>query len=299
MGAALIAATVMAAGAPIAAGQPLQTAGELKAKLERRLEGIAAGLDGVIGYAILDLTSGDRIGRLDRAVFPTASTIKLAIVYELFRQVDEGRVRLDQVLPLDRKSAVGGSGVLFYLGTPSLSVRDYATLMVIVSDNTATNVLIDLLGIDRIAARMSALGLTETKLRRHMMDLPAARRGEENVSTPAEIVRLLEIISKGEGLSASGRDEAVALLKKPKISRLRAGLPPAIDAADKPGELEGVRVDAGLVFAKNRPYIVCAMTTYLKSDADGERANEEVSRAVYEYFSRLGDGLQYGRQIGR
>jgi len=299
MGAALIAATVTAAGAPIAAGQPLQTAGELKAKLERRLEGIAAGLDGVIGYAILDLTSGDRIGRLDRAVFPTASTIKLAIVYELFRQVDEGRVRLDQVLPLDRKSAVGGSGVLFYLGTPSLSVRDYATLMVIVSDNTATNVLIDLLGIDRIAARMSALGLTETKLRRHMMDLPAARRGEENVSTPAEIVRLLEIISKGEGLSASGRDEAVALLKKPKISRLRAGLPPAIDAADKPGELEGVRVDAGLVFAKNRPYIVCAMTTYLKSDADGERANEEVSRAVYEYFSRLGDGLQYGRQIGR
>src|SRR5262249_21666574 len=156
--AALIAATATAAGAPIAAGQPSPTAGELKANLERRLQGIGAGLDGVRGYATPDRTSADRIGRLDRAVFPTASTIKLAIVYELFKQVDEGRVRLDQVLSLDRKSAVGGSGVLFYLGTPSLSIRDYATLMVIVSDNTATNVLIDLLGIDRIAARMAALG---------------------------------------------------------------------------------------------------------------------------------------------
>jgi beta-lactamase class A len=299
LSAACLAMGISAGGVRGAAAQPSQTAGELKAKLERRLEAVAAGLDGVMGYAILDPTSGDRIGRLDRAVFPTASTIKLAVVYELFRQVDEGKVRLDQTLPLDRAKAVGGSGVLFYLGTPALSIRDYATLMVIVSDNTATNVLIDVLGIDKIAARMSALGLSETKLRRHMMDLSAARRGDENVSTPAEIVRLLEIIWKGEGLSAAGRDEALTLLKKPKISRLRAGLPPAVDAADKPGELEGVRVDAGVVFARNRPYIVCAMTTYLKNDADGERANEDVSRAAYEYFSRIGEGLQYGRQIGR
>jgi beta-lactamase class A len=283
----------------VAVAQAPATAAELRAKLERRLEGIAAALDGVMGYAIVDLTSGDRIGHLDRAVFPTASTIKLAIVYELFKQVDEGRIRLDQTIPLDRATAVGGSGVLFQLGAPTLSVRDYATLMVIVSDNTATNVLIDRLGMDRIAARLRTLGLTETKLRRHMIDLAAARRGDENVSTPAEIVRLIEIIWKGEGLSPAARDEAVALLKKPKASRLRAGLPPAVEAADKPGELEGVRVDAGLVFVKDRPYIVCAMTTYLKDDTEGERANEEVSRTAYDYFSRLGAGLQYGRQIGR
>src|SRR5262249_41445795 len=146
----------------------------------------------------------------------------------------------------------GGSGVLFELDTPTLSLRDYATLMVIVSDNTATNVLIDVLGMDKIAARMAALGLPGTKLRRRMIDLAAARRGDENVSTPAEIVRLLEIIAKGEGLSSSSRDQALALLKKPKASRLRRALPAGIDAADKPGELEGVRVDAGIVFAKNR-----------------------------------------------
>ena len=70
-------------------------------------------------------------------------------------------------------------------------------------------------------------------------------------------------------------------------------------AANKPGELEGVRVDAGLVFAKNRPYILTVMTTYLKNDADGERAIEDASRAAYDYFSRLGAGGRYGRQIGK
>jgi len=281
------------------AQQASPTVAELRAKFEQRLQQISSRVDGVVGYSVLDLTSGDRIAHLERETFPTASTIKLAIVYELFRQAAEGRIRLDDTIALDRAKAVGGTGVLFQLGTPTLSVRDYATLMVIVSDNTATNVLIDRLGMQNISARMQSLGLGATKLRRHMMDTAAARRGDENVSTPGEIVRLLEIISKGEGLSPSSRDQAMALLKKPKASRLRQGLPPDVEAADKPGELEGVRVDAGIVFAKNRPYILCVMTTYLKDDAQGERAIEEMSRAAYQYFSRIGAGLQYGRQIGR
>src|SRR5438132_6967150 len=291
--------SVLYAAAP--GQQPSATAAELRTKFEHTLADIAAHLDGVMGYVVLDLTSGDRFAHLDREIFPTASTIKLAIVYELFKQVDEGKVRLDQTIVLDRAKAVGGSGVLFELGTPALSVRDYATLMVIVSDNTATNVLIDLLGIDNVSARMNGLGLTATKLRRPMMDVAAARRGDENVSTPDEIVRLLQILygSNAAPHALASRDEAIRLLKKAKASRLRRGLPPAVEAADKPGELEGVRVDAGIVFAKNRPYILCVMTTYLKDDEEGERANERVSRAAYEYFNRLGEGLQYGRQIGR
>ena len=71
------------------------------------------------------------------------------------------------------------------------------------------------------------------------------------------------------------------------------------DAILRALELEGVRVDAGIVFAKNRPYILCVMTTYLKDEAEGERAIEDASRAAYDYFSRLGAGLQYGRQIGK
>ena len=256
-------------------------AADLKARFEKRITEISAHVDGVVGYAIVDLTSGDRIGHLERETFPTASTIKLAIVYELFKQAEEQTINLDETITLDRKKAVGGSGVLFEMGTPTLSIRDYAVLMVTLSDNTATNILIDTLGMDKIAARMRGLGLPGTKLRRHMMDTAAAKRGDENVSTPDEIARLLQAMNKSQ-------PEAIALLKKPKDNRLRKGLPDGVESADKSGELEGVRVDAGVVFAKNRPYVLVVMTTFLKSEAEGERAIEEISRAAYEYFSRLG-----------
>ena len=176
------------------------------------------------------------------------------------------------------------------MGTPTLSIRDYAVLMVTLSDNTATNVLIDRLGMDRIAARMQGLGLDATKLRRHMMDTAAARRGDENVSTPDELVRLLKAMN-------DGMPQAIELLKKPKENRLRKGLPEGVASADKSGELEGVRVDAGIVFAKNRPYALCVMTTFLKDEAEGERAIEAMSRAAYEYFSRLGAGGALGRRL--
>lgn len=281
----------------LTAQAPPPAAADLQARFEQRVKDIAAHVDGVVGYEVLDVTTGQRFGRLEHGEFPTASTIKLAIVYELFKQVDEGRVRLDDPITLDPAKAVGGSGVLYALGAPTLRVRDYATLMVMLSDNTATNVLIDLLGMTNVTARMRSLGLAGTKLRRHMIDLAAAQRGDENVSTPAEIVRLLQILHKGEGLTPAARDAAIALLEKPKESRLRRGLPAGVDTADKPGELEDVRVDAGIVFAKNRPYILCVMTTYLQNEREGERAIEEISRTAYEYFSRIGAGSDYGRKI--
>ena len=278
---------------PVTAQQTPSTTGELRAKFERRLSDISARVDGVVGYQIVDLVSGDRFAHLERESFPTASTIKLTLVYELVKQVDEGRIRLDETLTLDRSKAVGGTGVLVHLGTPTLSIRDYATLMVTLSDNTATNVLIDRLGMENVAKRMQALGLPGTKLRRHMMDTAAARRGDENVSTPDELARLLTAMNGAHGGSDEGAFAmplAIELLKKPKESRLRRGLPPGVAAADKPGELDGVRVDAGVVYAAKRPYVFVVMGTFLKDEAEGERAIEEVSRAAYEYFSRLASG---------
>src|SRR5262245_59923381 len=284
---------VAALGAVTGAAAPAAqspTAAELKAKFERHLAEIAARVNGVVGYEIVDLISGDRVAHLERETFPTASTIKLAVVYELFKQVEERKVRLDETLLCDRARAVGATGVLVEMGTPTLSIRDYAVLMVTLSDNTATNVLIDRLGMDNIAARMQGLGLTGTKLRRHMMDTAAARRGDENVSTPDELARLLRAMNET-------MPDAIALLKKPKENRLRKGLPEGVASADKSGELEGVRVDAGVVYAKNRPYVLCVMTTFLKDEAEGERAIEEISRVAYEYFSRLGAGGVLGRKI--
>jgi beta-lactamase class A len=285
-----VAFLLLAAASASAQTPPLPSA--LRASFEQRVHEIAARVDGVVGYAIVDLTTGERLGHLEHETFPTASAIKLAIVYELFKQVEEQRIDLDEKITLDRRQAVGGAGVLVEMGTPTLSIRDYAALMVMLSDNTATNVLIDRLGMDRIATRMQGLGLAQTKLRRHMMDAAAARRGDENVSTPDELVRLLKAMN-------DNMPKAIELLKKPKENRLRKGLPEGVASADKSGELEGVRVDAGIVFAKNRPYALCVMTTFLKSEAEGEQAIVEISRAAYEYFSRLGAGGALGRRLDR
>ncbi len=275
--------------------QPTQPV--LRAQFADRLDSIAKQLDGVMGYVVVDLTSGERIERLASSPFATASTIKLAILYELFKQADEGRVKLDAPIPLDRAHAVGGSGVLFELTAPTLPLRDYATLMIVLSDNTATNVVIDALGMERVNARMQALGLGDIKLRRRMMDLEAARRGNENVATPAAIAKLLAMIASGEGLTPASKDALLAILKKAKTSPMLQGIPNGVQVASKPGDLDGVRVDAGIVYVPDRPYIFVAMTSWLQKDEDGERAITDASRAAYEYFKRVADSTEYGRRI--
>jgi beta-lactamase class A len=283
------------------AGQaPASPGALLRQQTAARLHAAATRLDGVVGYSIVDLTNGDRFDWQQDLVLPTASTIKLAILYELGIAADAGRVKLGDTRPLDRRRAVPG-GLLYELGTPALSVRDHAVAMAVLSDNTSTNVLIELLGMEAITARMRALGLERTALRRYMIDLEAARRGNENVSTPAEVARLLEAIHRGTGLTPAIRDEVLEILRKEKVppSPLAKGLPGGIEVANKPGELEGVRVDAGIVYAKNRPYVFAAMTSFLLQDESGDRVIEELSRVAYGYFSRLGAGTDYGRQIGR
>lgn len=282
---------------PVAA-QPTDTkAAELRQKLVASLEKTATGLDGVMGYAIVDLTSGDRVERLPSAVFATASTIKLAILYELFKQADEGKLSLDTVRPLDRQQVVGGTGVLGELTAPAMPLRDYATLMVVLSDNTATNVLVDVVGMTNVTARMASLGLKDTKLRRKMIDLAAARRGDENVSTPSEIARLLEILYRGEGLKKESQEALLAILKKSKTTPMRRGIPPGVAVANKPGTLEGVEVDAGIVYLQGRPYVLSVMTTYLTQNAAGEAAITSASQAAFEYFNRLAKSSEYGRSI--
>ena len=270
---------------------------DLRAKLGERLNAIAGSLDGVMGFVIVGLTSDERFERHAHDTFPTASTIKLAILYELFRQTDEGRIQLDAPRTLDRRNAVGGSGVLNEPTTPTLSLRDYATLMVVLSDNTATNVLIDIVGMDNVTTRMASLGLKATKLRRKMIDLEAARRGDENVSTPADLARLLDIIHRGEGLSKGSGESLRAILGKPKASPMRTAIPEDIVVANKPGNLEAVEVDAGIVYVEGRPYIQVVMTTYLKSNAAGDAAIQSASQAAFEYFSRLAKSSDYGRAI--
>jgi len=271
----------------------------LDAKFEVAVRAVEGGLDGVLGIALKDLATGKTFLLNEREVFPQASSIKIAVLLETFKQAEEGRLKLDEFIALEESRKVEGSGVLFHLGRPSLSlsIRDLAVLMVVLSDNTATNILIEKVGLEAVNKRMDALGLPKTRLRRKMMDLQAAAEGRENVSTPLEMMTLLERIWKGSAIGEPYREDLLAILAIPKDSPLRAGVPEGVDVAEKPGELEAVRCDSGIVMLSGRPYVLCVMTTYLKRDADGNQAITAVSRIVYEHISRLARSSGIGRVV--
>src|SRR5213080_719419 len=261
-------------------------------KLETRVEEIATRLDGVMSVAILDLTDGRILLRNADRVFPAASSIKIAILLELYRQDQEARAgakgkgKLDDSYTFDPKDLVEESQIMAGLtpGVTRVTNRDLAQFMVAVSDNAATNILIDRVGRDNVNATLRGLGLTKTMLRRKMMDTAAARRGDENVATPQEMARLLEAIYKEKVLNKQATAELIKQLSTKKESYIPRYLSENIQVANKPGELEGVRNDCGIVFVQNRPFIVSVMTAYDRDEKAAERAISDVALYAYYYF---------------
>jgi beta-lactamase class A len=170
-------------------------------------------------------------------------------------------------------------------------------MMIAVSDNSATNVLIDRVGMDNVNALMDSLGLPHTRLRRKMMDIKAAGEGRENISTPREMMALLEALYRGKVLNKQMTDDFFKMLSTHKESFIPRNIPADVHIANKPGELEGVRNDVGIVFAQNRPYVICVMTTYLHEERAGEEAIAAVSAAAFRMFDRLGRASEYGRVV--
>jgi beta-lactamase class A len=275
-------------------------------KLETRIDEIAARLDGVMGVAILDLMDGRTLSRNADRVFPAASSIKIAILLELYRQDQEahagakGKATLDDVYTFDPKDLVEDSQIMAGLtpGVTRVTNRDLAQFMVAVSDNTAANILIDRVGKDNVNATLHSLGLSKTMLRRKMMDIAAARRGDENVATPQEMVRLLEMIYRDKAWNKELTDELIKRLKTlKKDSYLSYELPADVDLADKPGSLDGVRNDCGIVFARNRPFAISVMTAYDRDEKAAERAISEVALEAYRYFEMRGKTTEFGRVL--
>jgi beta-lactamase class A len=144
---------------------------------------------------------------------------------------------------------------------------------------------------------MDRLSLKQTRLKRKMMDLKAAQEGRENVSTPREMMLLLEAIYQGKVLNKTINEDFFKILSTHKESALLRGLPDSIRAANKPGALEGVRNDVGIIFVPNRPFILCIMTTYLRNEKAGEKTIRDITAVTYAHFDRLGRASPYGRVI--
>src|SRR5260370_28128579 len=261
-------------------------------KLDGHVGEIVERFDGAMGVAILDLTDGRAILKNADRVFPTASSIKIAILLELYHQDQQaragaqGKAKLNDTYTFDSKELVEFSQIMAGLtpGVTRVTNRDLAQFMVAVSDNTAANILIDRVGTDNLNAMVRGIGLTKTMLRRTMMDLAAARRGDENVSTPQEMARLLEAIYKEKLLNKELNAVFVKQLSTLKESYIPHDLPAGVQVANKPGNLQNVRTDSGIVFVKYRPFAISVMTADARNERAAERAISEIALEAYRYF---------------
>ena len=270
----------------------------LWSQLQDRVRDGLADLPGVAGFCLQDLATRDTMGWHEQEVFPVASTIKIPILVTLLDRAEKGELDLQERIALTPEVLVPGSGVLTYLEGPlDLSVLDIAQLMIMVSDNTATNLCIDWASMDATNALMGSLGLSQTRIRRKMQDHESVARNEENVSTPAEAVGLMRALYEGRPSSAVA-EQALAILKKPNRGPIERAMEAGVAVSNKPGGMERVRCDAGIVWLQRHPYALALMSKFgMENPYRQENRLVAAVQLIHEYMvaidrsSALGQGI--------
>jgi beta-lactamase class A len=253
--------------------------------LTRYLHGLPPGINVSLALESLTDTTRHFYHRPDARV-PSASVIKLPIMIEAMTWVQDGRLNPDEIHILTNSEKAGGSGVLnTYPHRSRITYRDLITLMMTVSDNTATNILIRELGMDNINARMTTLGLAQSRLNREMMDTLAVKQGRQNYVSAREMNQLLRLIYQKKIATPTLCDEMLAILKANEdtttIPRL---LPKTMLVAHKTGTLDYIRGDVGIIYAK-KPFLLSVFVEGTTTP-DAERIIGELAKlsvAVMEF----------------
>jgi beta-lactamase class A len=234
--------------------------------MDRRVRTAIAGFQGTIRLYAKNLDTGETYGIGENDKVRTASTIKLPIMVAIFRAVAAGRANWDETITLREEDKVTGSGVLreFSNGL-KLPLRDVVRMMIVVSDNTATNMVIERITADAVNAEMDRYGLTATRSMRKVLGdgkalkdpsgfsaagrLPENKRYGLGSTTPKEIVTPLEKLERGEVVSPAASQEMIAILKR---QQFKEGIGRHLEdewVASKSGSLDALRSDVGLVYA--------------------------------------------------
>lgn len=247
-----------------------------------------------VGLAIKDLRTGEEFLVNPDAVFPQGSTIRIHLVAELFRQAAAGRLSVHEIRSLPDSARTGGFGVLRHLehGTVSMSLRDYAALMLIVNDNTAANFLTDVLGMENVNASLAAQGTPEIKFQRRAVSRREAPANlPENEGTPRAAMRALELIYHGDVVDRATSDAILETLALPEATLFRREFPSTVRFAGESWVSATMRCEEGVVLLPDHPYIYCAMYIRTTARTDDRRSREsqdlidKVSRLTLRYFS--------------
>lgn len=258
-------------------------------------------LKGIVGLYIRDLETDETFQINADHVFPSASVIKIPMLALLLKDVQAGRVDWHAPHAIAPVNRVGGTGILCELEqdyTPT--VETLAKLMIVLSDNIATNEIMDIIGIDRFNGFCREMGYTKTVLMRKMLDFEAIRQGKNNYMCAGEAGDLLAKIAKGEFVSPEISRTIVGIMEHQQCRNKLPAMLPAVPSyapeedkknlkpgtvlvANKTGELFGIQHDVGIfTLPGGRRYVIAAFTGELESDVEGIFTIQKISRAVYD-----------------
>src|SRR3982751_6273392 len=223
------------------------------AALRRTLDSIADAHHGIVGYSVIDMETGARLNRRGDETFPTASLIKVAILTTVFDLVAQGKLSLDDKLTVLKIDQVPGSGVIQFLHNGTvLTVHDAAWLMSTISDNTATNLLLDRIIIRRVWTKMDSLGLSHTRvhsksfLRISSVAMDSSAKYGLGVTTPNEMAHLFELMAKGKAVNPQAESATLDLFAHNTTDLMLQLFAGGARAAHKDGEPDQVRAECTL-----------------------------------------------------
>lgn len=237
-----------------------------------------------IGLLIKDCASGWEISVNKEKLFPSASLVKVPIMASVFSASAQARLDLASVITLDNQSKTSGSGVLKnYAAGTSFDIEKLIEIMITESDNTATNMLIDHLGIEILNDYFKKIGLSHTNLSRKMMDFVSRQKGLENYTCAQDLGNLLEQIYFNKLINKEFSQKCLEILKKQKIKdRIPARLPTSAQVAHKTGLERHVCHDAGIVFTSHGDFIICVLTKHnYKVSLPSKKLIAGLARDVY------------------
>jgi beta-lactamase class A len=297
MNKALVVAAALALASPAYAQTQTDPHKDLRAKFETKLGEINKEFGGAFGAVFVDLTDNSTIQVNPNMVLATASTIKVPILIELFRREDAKPGYIKEQRPHAVSGGFGAGGMARLISKDSsLSLEDTAKLMINLSENNATNILIDELGMESVNKLTAGMGLKTMKLQRKMQDRDSQAMGRENISSAADAAALMTRIARCDlpvTKDSCARLRAIMEIPQPDHPG-KDSIPNNVPIAFKWGGLEGVSNAWGIVSLPDRPYVYVIMTSFGANNADTVRA---ASAAGFDYFSRLARANAYGSRV--
>jgi beta-lactamase class A len=240
------------------------------------------------GRASLFLEIEDRVIEFNsNKVFQSASLIKLPILFEALRQLEDGILQPDRLISVRPEDKVGDTGVMQAMNTKQITIHDLLTLMIIVSDNSATNLVIDLLGMETINSTISKIGMKNTVLKRRMLDFKAAQAGNDNLTTSADIVHCLKEAIEGQWLKKQSRNQFNTLLLQQQFKeKLPAHMNRSLlDIGNKTGELTGIEHDCAVITYGDKRAFAAVMIDGLEENETGKSKIRQVGKLINSYIS--------------